>query len=89
MEAFTWGNLWPGALLLGLLLLLIFQKPIKWLVRLLLRSGVSLFFLSIWSASGLLPALALGANCFNALAMGLLGIPGFALLLLLRWLSFT
>lgn len=89
MEALNWGNLWPGAVLLGLLLLLIFQKPIKWLCRLLLRAGVSLFFLSAWSFTGLLPGLALGANCFNALTMGLLGLPGFALLLLLRWLSFT
>lgn len=89
MEAFTWGNLWPGALLLGLLLLMIFQKPIKWLVRILLRSGASLLLLIVWSSSGLLPGLALGANLFNALTLGLLGLPGFALLLLLRWLSFT
>jgi len=87
MEAFTSGNLWPGALLLGLLLLLIFHKPIKWLCHLLLRSGASLLLLVGWSASGLLPGLALGANCLNALTLGLLGAPGFALLLLLRWLS--
>lgn len=89
MEAFTSGTLWPGALLLGLLVLLIFHKPIKWLCRLLLRSGASLFFLIVWSASGLLPGLALGANWLNALTLGLLGFPGFSLLLLLRWLSLT
>ena len=89
MELFSWGNLWPGALLFGLLLLLIFQKPIKWCGRLLLRSAASLFFLIIWASSGLLPSLALGANWFNALTLGLLGGPGFGLLLLFRWLSFT
>lgn len=89
MQAFTWGSLWPGALLVGLLLLLILHKPLKWLLRLLLRSGAGLLFLSLWNVSGLLPGLMLGANCFNALTLGLLGLPGFALLLLLRWLSFT
>ena len=89
MEAFTWGNLWPGALLLGLLLLLIFHKPVGFFIRVLLRSAVSLVFLIVWSASGLFPALAIGANIFNALTLGLLGIPGFALLLLIRWLSLT
>lgn len=89
MEVFSWGNLWPGALLFGLLLLLIFQKPIKWLLRLLFRSIACLFFLIIWSSSGILPSLALGANCFNALTLGLLGLPGFGLLMLFRWMSFT
>lgn len=89
MEAFTWGNLWPGALLLGLLVLLVFHRPIKWLLRVLLRSGASLLFLFVWSASGFFPTLALGANIFNAVTLGLLGVPGFALLLLLRWLSLT
>ena len=87
MELFSWGNLWPGALLLGLLLLLVFHKPIKWLCRLLLRSAVSLFALIVWGASGVLPGLALGPNVFNALAIGLLGIPGFGLLMLFRWMS--
>lgn len=89
MEAFTWGNLWPGAILLGLLILLIFHKPIQWFLRVLLRSGASLLFLIVWSASGLFPGLAIGANVFNAVTLGLLGVPGFALLLLLRWLSLT
>jgi inhibitor of the pro-sigma K processing machinery len=89
MDLFTWGNLWPGALLIGLLLLLIFHKPIKWLLKLLLRSALSLLLLIAWGASGLLPSLALGANVFNALTLGLLGIPGFGLLLLFRWLSLT
>ena len=89
MDIFTWGNLWPGALLIGLLLLLIFHKPIKWLIKLLFRSALSLLLLIAWGASGLLPSLALGANVFNALILGLLGIPGFGLLLLFRWLSLT
>ena len=89
MDRFTWGNLGPGALLIGLLLLLIFHKPVKWFLKLLLRSALSLLLLIAWGASGLLPSLALGANVFNALTLGLLGLPGFGLLLLFRWLSLT
>jgi inhibitor of the pro-sigma K processing machinery len=89
MDLLSWGNLWPGALLFGLLLLLIFQKPIKWLFRVLLRSVASLILLLVWGWSGLLPGLALGANWFTALTLGLLGGPGFGLLMLFRWMSFT
>ena len=89
MNSLAWGNLWPGALLLGLLLLLIFHKPIKWMFKVVLRSAVSLVFLCIWGASGLLPSLVLGANWFNALTLGLLGGPGFGLLLLFRCFGAT
>ncbi len=80
-------ELWPGALLLGLLILLLFHKPLRWLLGLLFRSAASLVFLALWSASGLLPGLALGANVFNAVAIGLLGGPGLGLLLLFRWMT--
>ena len=89
MPVFTWENLWPGAILLALFLLLLLRKPLSLLFHFLLRSAVSLGFLFAWSASGLLPGLALGANCFNAITLGVLCLPGFALLLLLRWLTFT
>lgn len=81
------STLWPGLLLLGLLLLLLFHRPLAWLLRLLLRSSVGLALLSVWNASGLLSSLALGANLFNALTLGLLGGPGLGLLLLFRWMG--
>ncbi len=80
-------NLWPGAVLLGLLLLLLFHRPLKALLKLALRSGIGLALLAGWSATGILPALALGVNWFNALVLGLLGGPGLGLLLLLRWIT--
>lgn len=81
--------LWPGLLLVLLLLFLLFHRPLLWLLRLALRSGIGLVLLSLWNASGLLSSLALGANLFNAVTLGLLGGPGLGLLLLLRWLSVT
>ena len=38
----------------------------------------------LWSYSGLAAGLSLGVNLFNALALGLLGVPGLGLLLLLK-----
>lgn len=87
MYSLAIGDLWPGFLLLGLLLFLLFKRPIKWLFGLFLRSSLGLGFLYLWSI--IFPAMALGSNVFNALILGLLGLPGFGLLLLLQYLSFA
>lgn len=52
------------------------------LVKLLLRCSLAFAALSAAQPLGL----PLGVNCFNALVVGLLGIPGFGLLLMLNWL---
>ena len=67
----------------SLLFLAVFHRPVKWLLKLLARSAVGLGFLALWSQSGLAAGLALGVNAFNALTLGLLGIPGLGLLFLL------
>lgn len=88
MEWFSWELLWPAVLLVALLILLfLFRKAFKWLFHLALRSTANLFFLMFWSWSGLFSAVALGANWFNALILGLLGVPGFGLLYLIRWFT--
>lgn len=87
MEWFSWDLLWPAALLVFLLVFLLFRNIFKWLFRLALRSTANLFFLIFWGWSGILPAIALGANWFNGLILGLLGLPGFGLLYLIRWFS--
>ena len=53
------------------------------LLRLLGRSILALGFLALLGRSGLLPGFVPGANPVNALVLGALGAPGFALLLLL------
>lgn len=53
------------------------------LLRLLGRSVLSLGFLALLGRSGILPGFVPGANLFNALVLGALGAPGFAMLLLL------
>ena len=74
--------------LAGLLLcaaLLVLRRPAARLLRLALRSSVGLAALALFSQVGKLIGISLGVNLVNALVLGLLGIPGFGLLLLLQW----
>lgn len=73
---------WLTALIAGALALVIFRRQVTWLLKLLGRSALWLAALALAAQSGLA---VLGVNCLNALALGLLGLPGLGLLLLLRW----
>lgn len=79
----------PGLsiLIAVVLILVIFRRPLLWLGKLLARSLLGLGFLALWSQSGLAAGLALGVNAFNAITLGLLGLPGLGLLLLFRWVG--
>ena len=78
---------WLSLFMLGLLLLAVFHRPLAWAGKVLARSLVGLGFLALWSHSGIAAGLSLGVNLFNALTLGLLGLPGFGLLMLLKWLG--
>ena len=74
--------------LAGLLLcaaLLLLRWPLVQLVRLILRSSVGLAALALFAQVGQLLGISLGVNLVNALVLGLLGVPGFGLLLMLQW----
>lgn len=74
--------------LAGLLLcaaLLLLRRPAARLLRLAFRSSVGLAVLALFSQVGHLIGVTLGVNLINALILGLLGAPGFALLLMLQW----
>jgi len=81
----------PGTVawcLAGLLLcaaLLLLRRPAARLVQLALRSSVGLAALALFSQVGGLIGVRLGVNLVNALVLGLLGAPGFGLLLMLQW----
>ena len=78
---------WLSIFMFSLLFLAVFHRPLKWLLKVLARSAVGLGFLALWSQSGLAASLALGGNAFNALTLGLLGLPGVGLRMLLKWLG--
>ena len=74
-----------GAGLLAVGVLALLGRPLKHLLRLCLRTGVGLAALAAFSPVGGLIGVSLGVNLANALVMGLLGVPGFGLLLMLHW----
>ena len=61
------------------------QKPLRGLVRLLGRTGGGRAGLWLFGRGGGLIGVTLGVNLFNALVLGVLGAPGFGLLLMLSW----
>ena len=74
--------------LAGLLLcaaLFLLRWPLVQLVRLILRSSMGLAALALFAQVGQLLGISLGVNLVNALVLGLLGVPGFGLLLMLQW----
>jgi inhibitor of the pro-sigma K processing machinery len=63
----------------------IFSTPLKIALRLL--ANTLLGFLALWVANltAAVTGIALGMNLMNALVVGILGLPGFVLLLLVQW----
>lgn len=65
--------------------LALFRRPLHSALRLAGRTGLGLGFLAVFAPVGELLGTALGVNLFNALILGVLGVPGFGLLMLLQW----
>lgn len=76
---------WSMAGLLLCAALLLLRRPLAQLIRLAVRSSVGLAALALFSQAGQLLGFSLGVNLVNALVLGLLGVPGFGLLLMLQW----
>ena len=72
--------------LVVLAVVLVCFRPLIRLLRLILRSSLALLLLKLLQDMGGLMGISLGVNLCNALVLGLLGIPGFGLLLMLKWL---
>ena len=67
-----------------LVVLRLFSAPLKLALKLLINTLLGFVLLWFLNAAGLLAKLSLGLNLFNALIIGALGVPGLALLVLLR-----
>lgn len=80
---------WFTAGLVILAAILMLLRPLLRLLRLILRSSLALLLLTWFQELGGLLGISLGANLYNALVLGLLGVPGFGLLLMLQWLLKT
>ena len=77
-----------AALLAGffiIALLRVFSAPVRVALRLLLNTLLG--FLVLWAVhlTAGITGITLGLNLWNALVVGVLGVPGFLLLLLVQW----
>ena len=63
----------------------IFSAPLRLALKLL--ANTALGFLALWAvnAASSVTGIVLGLNLWNALVIGVLGLPGFVLLLLVQW----
>ena len=76
---------WLAVALLALSILALLHRPLGRLFRLAARSAVGLEVLALFSQVGQFIGVSLGVNLVNALILGVLGVPGFGLLLMLQW----
>lgn len=61
------------------------RKPLKMVLRVALNSALGFGTLWLLNATAAVTGLSLGLNLFNALTIGVLGVPGLGLLLLVKW----
>ncbi|MGN0964631.1 MAG: pro-sigmaK processing inhibitor BofA family protein [Dysosmobacter sp.] len=77
-----------AAILAGFLiiaLLRVFSAPLRLALRVLVNTLLG--FLALWAVNltAAVTGISLGLNIWNALVIGVLGLPGFVLLLLVQW----
>ncbi len=86
MNLLGWAPLpWILAAIVLVSSLVVMRRMLGRLLRLLARTAVGLGTLFAFSQVGGLSGVTLGVNLLNALVLGLLGAPGFGLLLMLNW----
>lgn len=61
------------------------HKPLKLALHLVINSAVGFGALWLLNLTAAFTGVSLGLNLFNAVTIGVLGLPGLGLLLLLRW----
>ena len=74
-----------AAVFLLLALIRVYQAPLRLALKLLVNTLLG--FLALWvvNLTAAFTGIALGFNLWNALVIGVLGLPGFLLLLLTQW----
>ena len=63
----------------------LFRGPVKLALRVLVNSALGFGAVWLLNLTAALTGIRLGLNVFNALFIGVLGVPGFGLLLRLHW----
>lgn len=74
-----------AALFLLALVGMVFSAPLRLAGKALLNTLLGLGALTLLNVTSPFTGLSLGVNLFNALVVGVLGVPGVVLLLLVQW----
>ena len=77
------AGLLAGFLLVALIR--VFSVPLKLTLRLLVNTLLGFGVLWLINRTAALTGISLGLNLWNALTIGILGLPGVVLLLLVQW----
>ena len=72
-------------LFLAAVCLRLFAAPLRLALKVLANTALGFAALWLLNATGVYTGLYLGLNLFNAVIIGVLGLPGFGLLLLVQW----
>lgn len=72
-------------LFLMVVCLRLFAAPLKLALKVLVNSALGFGAVWLLNLTTTVTGLSLGLNWFNALLIGILGLPGFGLLLLVQW----
>ena len=63
----------------------LFRGPVKLALRVLVNSALGFGAVWLLNLTTSVTGLSLGLSWFNAIVIGILGVPGFGLLLLVQW----
>lgn len=72
-------------LFLVVVCLRLFAAPLKLALKVVFNSALGFGALWLLNLTTAVTGLSLGLNIFNAAVIGILGVPGFGLLLLVQW----
>ena len=84
------ANPWVIAVAVAVLLVIffmIFKTSLKIAFKVLINAVIGFALLFVFNSLGGLIGVTLGVNWINAIIAGVLGIPGIALLLILKWMG--
>ena len=73
--------------ILVLVVFIILKKPIKIVLKLILNTAVGFIVLFALNWLGAFVGITVAINWINAVIVGVLGVPGVALILLINWLT--
>lgn len=75
-----------AAVLAVLLVLRLFAAPLRLALKVLVNTAVGFLALIVVNLTASITGVAVGVNLINAVVIGVLGLPGFVLLLLMQWM---